>query len=50
MMRPISNKVKNTLNHDASIAGKIKLPTAPMPAISAPMFMTMAGVLKRIMR
>ena len=33
------------LKYVASIDGKSKFPTAPIPAISAPMFITIAGKL-----
>ena len=46
MIRPRSRIVKKTLKKEASIDGNNKLPTAPIPAISAPIFITIAGKLK----
>jgi hypothetical protein len=39
--------VKNTLKNMESIDGKSMLPTAPIPAMSAPMFITIAGKLNK---
>ena len=49
-MRPSSNNVKNTLKKVAGTAGKSKFPTAPIPAMSAPIFMMIAGKLNSSMR
>ena len=39
-----------TLKYEAWIEGNRRFPTAPMPAISAPIFITIAGKLKSNMR
>ena len=46
MINPKSKMVKNTLKNIASIEGNNKFPTAPIPAMSAPIFMIIAGKLK----
>ena len=45
-----SSAVKNTDKIPACIFGKSKLATAPMPAISAPMFSVMAGKQAKIIK
>ena len=50
MINPMSSSVKNTLKYVASTEGNNKLPTAPIPAMSAPMLSTMAGKLNSNIR
>ena len=50
MISPRRRMVKKTLKKVASIEGNSRLPTAPMPAMSAPIFMMMAGKLNNNMR
>ncbi len=50
MINPISKIVKKTLKKEASIEGNNKLPTAPIPAMSAPIFITIAGKLNNSIR
>ena len=46
-MNTSSNKVKPMLKNSARTPGNIRLLTAPIPAISAPIFMMMAGKLNK---